>query len=140
MSLRNFSAIARPVDPRFPTNRAIAALTLAVIVGDLIRRLVGGSEWLASTWAAGGIGLSVFLAWALCREIDPDRDLSAFVAAGLALVGGLLWGTPGLAVVFWLLWHVWQLKFENQYFKEEVEKYATPENLRKATSGDQDIY
>ena len=45
-----------------------------------------------------------------------------------------------VAVILWLLWHVWQCKFENQYFKDEVDKYATPENLRKATSGDQDLY
>ena len=45
-----------------------------------------------------------------------------------------------IAVVFWLLWHVWQCKSESQYFKDEVDKYATPENLRKATSADQDIY
>ena len=29
-----------------------------------------------------------------------------------------------VAVVLWLLWHVWQCKSENQYFKDEVEKYA----------------
>jgi hypothetical protein len=103
MELRRFSAIARPVDPRFPTNRAIGALAIAVSGCEFVWRLVSGSDLLASGWAAVGLGLTVFLAWALCREIDPDRDLSAFVAAGVALVGKLLWGTPQLAVIFWLL-------------------------------------
>ncbi len=103
MELRRFSAIARPVDPRFPTNRAIGALAIAVISCEFVWRLVSGSDLLSSGWAAVGFGLTVFLAWALCREIDPDRDLSAFVAACVALVGKLLWGTPDLAVIFWLV-------------------------------------
>jgi hypothetical protein len=103
MNLRQISAIARPVDRRFPTNRAIACGTVVLMVGDFLRRLLTGSDLLASAWAAAGLGLTVFLAWALCREIDPDRDFSAFVAAGVALVGKLLWGLPHLAMIFWLL-------------------------------------
>lgn len=103
MNLRKISAIARPVDPSFPTNRAIAIVTTAVVIGDFLRRLFTGSDLLWSAWAAAGPGLAVFFAWALCREIDPDRDYSTFVAAGVALVGTLLWGVPELAVLFWIL-------------------------------------
>jgi hypothetical protein len=45
-----------------------------------------------------------------------------------------------IAVILWLIWTVWQCKFESQSYREEIEKYATPENLRKATSDDQDLY
>ncbi len=38
------------------------------------------------------------------------------------------------AVVLWIAWHVWQVKLENSTYKEEIEKHATAENLRKATS------
>lgn len=103
MNMRNFSAIARPVDPRFPTNLAIGAVTLALVAVEFLRGLLTGSDWLSSGFTAAGLSLAVFLAWALCREIDPDRDLSAFVAAGVAFVGVLLWGLPELAVLFWLL-------------------------------------
>ena len=103
MNLRKISAIARPVDLSFLTNRAIALVTAAIVVGDFLRRLFTGSDLLWSAWAAAGLGLTVFIAWALCREIDPDRDYSAFVAAGVALVGTLLWGVPELAVLFWIL-------------------------------------
>ncbi len=41
-----------------------------------------------------------------------------------------------VAVVLWIGWHVWQCKLENNTYKEEIEKYATSENLRKATSGE----
>ena len=40
------------------------------------------------------------------------------------------------AVVLWIAWHVWQVKFENNTYKEDIEKHATSENLRKATSGE----
>ena len=49
-------------------------------------------------------------------------------------------GSEGLmalvAVVLWVLWHAWQCRFESQTYKEDIEKHATSENLRKATSGE----
>lgn len=42
----------------------------------------------------------------------------------------------GAAIVAWLAWHVWQCRFENATYKEDIEKHATSENLRKATSGE----
>ncbi len=36
-----------------------------------------------------------------------------------------------LAVVLWLAWHVWQVKFENKTYEEELAKYGTDEHLKK---------
>ena len=36
-----------------------------------------------------------------------------------------------VAIVLWILWHIWQFRSEQRDFKEEVEKYASPENMRK---------
>ena len=41
-----------------------------------------------------------------------------------------------IGVVLWIAWHVWQVKFENDTYKEDIAKHATSENLRKATSGE----
>ena len=41
-----------------------------------------------------------------------------------------------VAVVLWIGWHVWQCKLESNTYKEEIEKHATSENLRKAISGE----
>jgi hypothetical protein len=103
MHLRGISALARPIDLRYPTNRAIAALTMVAIVGEAARQLFTGADWMTSGKLGMGLGLAVFLAWAICREIDPDRDLAAFVAAGFALVGTVIWGLSGFGVLFWLL-------------------------------------
>ena len=41
-----------------------------------------------------------------------------------------------VAVVLWIAWHVWQCRFESNTYQEDIEKHATSENLRKATSGE----
>lgn len=41
-----------------------------------------------------------------------------------------------VAVVLWIVWHFWQCRFESNTYKEDIEKHATSENLRKATSGE----
>jgi hypothetical protein len=41
-----------------------------------------------------------------------------------------------VAIVLWIVWHIWQVRFENNTYKEDIEKHATSENLRKATSGE----
>ncbi len=41
-----------------------------------------------------------------------------------------------VAVALWIGWHIWQCKFESDTYKEDIEKHATSENHRKATSGE----
>ncbi len=37
-----------------------------------------------------------------------------------------------VAVVFWLLWHVMQLKAEKKEFAEDLEKYGNAEKIKAA--------
>ena len=103
MSISKITAIARPIDSNYPTNRAIALLALAVIVGGTVLRLIAGANFMQSISWGVAAGLAVFLAWALARELDPDHALSAFVAAGLALIGLFFFDLPGLTVLFWMI-------------------------------------
>jgi hypothetical protein len=104
MKLSDITALGRvPIDPRYPTNLAIAALTLVVAIGGAILRLLSGAAPLESVQWGIGAGLVLFLTWALGRELDPDHDLSAFVGAGLALIALLIVESPSLLVIFWLL-------------------------------------
>lgn len=98
-----FSSIGRPIDPAYPTNRAIAALSLGLVLLGLLLGLLGGAEPPAALlrgliWAAG-----FFLAWAIAREVDPDHPAAAFVAAGLSLVPLWLFERPAFAVLFLVL-------------------------------------
>jgi hypothetical protein len=103
MPLSKITAIARPIDSNYPTNRAIALLTLSIVFGGSILRLIAGASFMQSISWGVAAGLAVFLAWALARELDPDYDLSAFVAAGLALIGLLFLDSPGLTALLWMI-------------------------------------
>ncbi|MGD8968241.1 MAG: hypothetical protein PVI07_12095, partial [Anaerolineae bacterium] len=103
MKISDVTSINRAIDFNYPSNRAIAIVTILVVVGGAFSELLSGGGWGESILWGVNAGLSVFLTWALCRELDPDHALSAFVAVGLALVGLVLWGLPRLAVILWMI-------------------------------------
>ncbi|MEM7169304.1 MAG: hypothetical protein AAF530_04000 [Pseudomonadota bacterium] len=37
-----------------------------------------------------------------------------------------------IGVAFWILFHIWQLKFEKKTYDEDLQKLNTPEKLEKA--------
>lgn len=94
-----FTSIGRPVDPRYPTNRAVLViLPLAALAGAGITWLSGGGLE-AALVAALMFALVTFGAWALTREIAPDDDPAAFIA----MVFGLAWiflGADSVLLVF----------------------------------------
>ncbi len=36
------------------------------------------------------------------------------------------------AVILWLGWHVWQVKFENETYEQEIKDHGTEEKMRDA--------
>jgi hypothetical protein len=101
--LSRITAVGRTIDPRCATNLAIALLSAAVVLVAVIARLVAGAPILDAILRGVGAGFSVFFAWALSRELDPDHDLSAFVGAGLMLVALLLADPASLLLLLWLM-------------------------------------
>jgi hypothetical protein len=102
--LEDVTHLGRPVDLGYPTNRAIAVVTAACAVGltalAAVRGEVFGDAARIGAWGA----LSVFLAWALAREVDPLGERPAFIGAALAL-GWVVWRPHDidLAGLFWAL-------------------------------------
>jgi hypothetical protein len=73
-----FTGLARSIDLRYASNRiAIVATAAAALIG-----FAAGQDQLGTAISLGG---ATFLAWAIGREIDPDRPLTASVAAPLAM-------------------------------------------------------
>ena len=103
MKLKDVSAILRVLDPRLPTNLAIIVLSAVVGAAALLYRLVAGMSLFDSLIWSVGAGFTVGLTWAISRELDPDHDLSAFVAAALAIAGLIVFGLPSLIIHLWLL-------------------------------------
>lgn len=88
------SSITRSIDLNYPTNKAIVILTLFFFFGTLFIQFILGNELYSAFYSGLKDGASVFLAWAFAREIDPDNELSAFVAAFLGFAGFLFLPSP----------------------------------------------
>ena len=37
-----------------------------------------------------------------------------------------------VAIILWLLWHVWQVRHENAEYKDQIEKYGDQATIDKA--------
>jgi hypothetical protein len=101
--IKKLTGIGRPLDLKYPGNWDIFFLTLAVTVFGIGFQLIWGPGGFQTVLWGLGAGLSVFLTWALGRELDPDHVVSDFIAAGLTLVGLFIWGIPDLGLLFWVL-------------------------------------
>ena len=97
------STIGRPVDLSYPTNRAIAVIALGLLLMGSIIFFIQGVSWSRAALQGLAWGGSAFLAWALCRETDPDRWYSAFFAAAGAVASTILLGPPSFLFLLWFL-------------------------------------
>jgi hypothetical protein len=103
MKISNYSSLVRVVDPRYPTNLAI--LTLSTLTGGVLFLVsfYQGDDLVDSIIVAVAIGLTVFLTWALGREIDPEHELAAFAGLILVIPGYWLLDAPNLMNVLTML-------------------------------------
>ena len=101
--LTSVTAIARTIDPRLRTHQfhlAVAVLGALIVMAV---ELEGGASIGEAFGPATNAGVTVFLAWAIAREIDPDETRTANLAAVLAVIGRLVSGPGNLAALFMLL-------------------------------------
>lgn len=90
--------LGRKIDPRNKTNLIIIICTFAAFI-------IG---WLLTTELISGfyIGGTVFVTWALSRDVDPAHSYSAFVAVALTLTNLLYIETieqTQILALFWLI-------------------------------------
>ncbi len=89
------SALTRLIDPAHPSNRFVLAVTpLAGAIAGAVTLIAGEGVGAAARSGVSGGGVA-FLAWAIGREIDHDRPLTACLAAVVA-PWLLLLGRPDL--------------------------------------------
>jgi hypothetical protein len=94
--LYRFSFVSRPVDPRFPSNKAILVVCVLVLVGGGVwgwieHETVGPAALTGVTGA-----LLAFVSWALGRELDPDVNATAFVVVASTLGAWAVFEDSGL--------------------------------------------
>ena len=64
MKVENQSSLTRSIDLKYPTNRAIAIITLLFFLGVAGLQLVQGREISSALYSGLRGGASVFLSWA----------------------------------------------------------------------------
>jgi len=101
--MKSLFTLGRPVDISYPSNAFILVFAAASFLGFGLASVFGGGSALGSLAFGFRVFLSVFLAWAIGREIDPDQSLTAALAAvGQVIV---IWfvDVPSLLFSFWAL-------------------------------------
>ena len=95
-----FTSVGRPLDPAFPTNRAVLILMpMSAVLGAILSWIQSGDPWQALQQALV-YALLIFLAWALAREFAPDDNPAAFISLSGGLVVALASSSPGLMTAF----------------------------------------
>jgi hypothetical protein len=99
VNVEQLTSLPRMVDPRYPSNR------LMLVGAGVTGLAVGLAVLLGADLKAGPLAAAVgiFLAWAMARELDPDRPTSAAIAMPISLVLVLTVGPPALLVTFGVL-------------------------------------
>jgi hypothetical protein len=104
MKIKRLSSLTRAIDLDYPTNRAIVIISLLFLLGTACYQLFLGNNIISALHSGFDAGASAFFAWAFARELDPDNELSAFLAAFLGCAGFLLFPSAFLlALVLELL-------------------------------------
>lgn len=103
MNHRSFSGIGRPLDFSYATNRWIVAISLAAGAAAFVVAIAGGIGWIDSVIDGALTGGTVFLTWALGREVDPDHPISAFLAVALVSTAVFVYELPSVVLALWLL-------------------------------------
>lgn len=95
------TALARPLDPSWPTNRAVLVLMpIGAAIAVALRWGAGGAGAGSLAWAAlFGAGV-VLGTWALARELGPDDQRAAFVALALGYPAAVMIEGTSLALLF----------------------------------------
>ncbi|WP_339748216.1 hypothetical protein [uncultured Maricaulis sp.] len=94
------SSIMRPLEPQYPTNRAVLILLPLIGLGLGGAAVFLHDAGLADAASTGLSGLlAAFLVWALGREVDPDRNEAAFIAMALTVIAIALGWAPALWVL-----------------------------------------
>ena len=95
-----FTSIGRPLDPRYPSNKAVLVLLpVAAVLGGVLSFLENGQAMQILQSAASFL-LIAFASWALARELFPDDNGTAFISMALAVLIALFLDSPAILIVF----------------------------------------
>jgi len=100
------TSIGRPLDPNYPTNKAVLFLMPAAGIVAAAAAVARGAGFGDATGAGLTAIGAVFGSWALGRELAPDYDKAAFVSMALAFAVLFFVESPSLLLLFLALFLV----------------------------------
>ncbi|MDZ4132606.1 MAG: hypothetical protein U1E11_05660, partial [Dethiobacteria bacterium] len=104
--ISKISALGRPIDLSYLTNRILVTVVLLAMAATLLYRLISGAPFVEALFNAAAVSLTVFLTWSLGREFDPQSDWSAFVFLPFSFILAITAGNPAfMALVYILLFN-----------------------------------
>jgi hypothetical protein len=103
MDRYRLTSINRPLDPNYPTNRLIILIGVVVLIISSLFHFSANNTASTSIIYGTKAGISIFLVWAISREVDPDREIAAFVPVILSLIPVMIYGMQPLLALYWLL-------------------------------------
>jgi hypothetical protein len=95
-----YTSIGRPLDPSWPSNKAVLFLVPIALLFGIAWTLMMGQSWQTALSNGGVFALAIFGSWALGRELLPDDHAAAFVSMAVALLACMSYYSPGLWVLF----------------------------------------
>jgi len=95
-----YTAIGRPLDPAWPSNKAVLILLPLMLLAGLAWSLYLGLGWQTAFTNGLVFAFAAFGSWALGREVMPDDHAAAFVSMAMAFLACLAFQTPGLLLLF----------------------------------------
>jgi len=87
----------------YPDNRLIVLFCAVVFLASAVFRIVSGDHPVQGIVWGGRAALSIFFAWALAKETDPDNPGSAITASAIGITGLLYFNSTNLLVALFLL-------------------------------------
>lgn len=95
-----YTAIGRPLDPKWPSNKAVLILMPLALLAGVIWTLFQGQGLQTALLNGLVFALAVFGSWAMGRELLPDDHAAAFVGMAMAFLACLSFQSPGLLLIF----------------------------------------
>ena len=95
-----YSAIVRPLDPTWPSNKAVLILLPLALITGICWSLFMAQGWQDALLNGVVFALGTFGSWALGRELLPDDHAAAFVSMAMAFLACLSFYSPGLLTLF----------------------------------------
>lgn len=99
-----YTSLPRDIDLALVEHRWMIALAMVASLAAGTQSVLAGASSILPVAGAGlSGGASVFLAWAIGREMDPDHPPSALVGGAIGGATMLVWGAPSILVSGWVL-------------------------------------